>query len=1010
MTDELLIVAAGLTKRFAPAAAPAIDDLTSQVSTGRVTGLVGPDAAGKTTLLRLFAGLLLPTQGRLTVCGVDPAVDLARLRQDVSYMPQRFGLYEDLSVAQNLKLYADLCNVTGSERDQAFEKLLAFTDLARFTNRLAGNLSGGMKQKLGLACALIRKPRLLLLDEPSVGVDPISRRELWKMVYELVDEGIGVVWSTSYLDEAERCADVLLLSEGKLLYSGPPKELTRRVAGRSFLVSGASLAGRKLLAQAIKRPDVLDGVIQGSSVRLVMRKNARAPSARDLGAADLKIEPVPPRFEDAFVDLLGGAPKEESALAGSPSKSQTPSAGNRGTSNGGAAADSNRQPVVEADGLTKTFGDFTAADDISFQIGRGEIFGLLGPNGAGKSTTFKMMCGLLKPTAGSARVIGLDLYAAAGAARAQLGYMAQKFSLYGDLSVRQNLACFSGIYGLSGARRSEAMARVVAAFKLEPYLDSNSSELPLGFKQRLALACATMHDPAVLFLDEPTSGVDPLTRREFWSHINAMVERGVTVMVTTHFLDEAEYCDRIGLVYRGRVIAEGSPDELKDRVRSDERTEPSLEDAFISLVEEFDRNEGRTPDAAAQPSVMPRDALDHKQTTPPAPQSQESRAGMTLPPGPARLRRMIALVRKEGLQILRDPSSFLIAGALPLLLLLVYGFGVSLDLRRVPIGLVVEQPSPETDSFVASFRNSRYFEGRVVHHRAAVVDDLVSGQIKGIVVLAADFSERLGRGETAPIQVLVDGSDPNTAGLVASYVQLLWVNWLQQESVSLSGLVNRPRAAPLISTEPRFWFNPELDSHYALLPGAVAIILTLIGTLLPSLVVAREWERGTMEALLTTQVTPLDLLVGKIVPYFLLGQMALVLSVGVTVFGFGVPFRGSLLALFAISSAYLAVTLALGLLISTVAKNQFAASQGALIVGFLPAFLLSGYIFEIDSMPAPLRLLTSLLPPRYYVFGLQTLFLAGDVASVLVPGCLLLTAMAAALFFVLARATQARLE
>ena len=365
-----------------------------------------------------------------------------------------------------------------------------------------------------------------------------------------------------------------------MLYNGPPKELTERVAGRSFLIEGAGQAGRTLLARLLKRPEVLDGVIQGSSVRLVMKKGARAPSARDLGSDDdLKIEPVPPRFEDAFVDLLGGAPKGESALSGSSYDQKPKSAG---------ASDG---AVVEADGLTKKFGDFTAADDISFKIGRGTIFGLLGPNGAGKSTTFKMMCGLLRPTAGRAHVAGLDLYEAAGTARAQVGYMAQKFSLYGDLSVRQNLACFAGVYGLSGVRRHEAMARVIAAFKLEPYLDSNSSELPLGFKQRLALACAIMHDPAVLFLDEPTSGVDPLTRREFWSHINAMVERGVTVMVTTHFLDEAEYCDRIGLVYRGRVIAEGSPDELKDRVRSDERTEPTLEDAFIALVEDFDRNE-----------------------------------------------------------------------------------------------------------------------------------------------------------------------------------------------------------------------------------------------------------------------------------------------------------------------------------------------------------------------------------------------------------------------------------
>ena len=380
------------------------------------------------------------------------------------------------------------------------------------------------------------------------------------------------------------------------------------------------------------------------------------------------------------------------------------------------------------------------------------------------------------------------------------------------------------------------------------------------------------------------------------------------------------------------------------------------------------------------------------------------------PSGGGRLRRLAGLIRKESLQMVRDPSSFMIAGVLPLLLLFIFGFGVTLDLRRVPIAVVIEWPSPEADSFLASFRNSRYFEVRFARNRKAVEHDLVSGRLKGVVVLAAGFSDRLGRGETAPIQVLVDGSDPNTAGLVQTYVQGLWSNWLDQEAAARDTLVDRPRAAPPVVTEQRTWFNPELDSQDALLPGAVAIVLTLIGTLLTSLVVAREWERGTMEALLATPITPGELLAGKIVPYFALGMIAMALSVVVTVFGFGVPFRGSVWALVAISSAYLAVMLSLGLFISTLAKNQFAASQGALITGFLPAFELSGFIFEIDSMPAPIRLLASVLPPRYFVSSMQTLFLAGDVPSVLVPNGLVLMAMAAVLFVALVRATPVRLE
>jgi len=375
-----------------------------------------------------------------------------------------------------------------------------------------------------------------------------------------------------------------------------------------------------------------------------------------------------------------------------------------------------------------------------------------------------------------------------------------------------------------------------------------------------------------------------------------------------------------------------------------------------------------------------------------------------------RLRRLAGLVRKESFQILRDPSSFLIAGVLPLLLLFIFGFGVSLDLKRVPIGVVVERPSPESDSFLASFRNSRYFVVHLARDRRTFEPQLVSGRLKGIVVVAADFSDRLGRGDTAPIQVIVDGSDPNTAGLVLNYAQGLWGNWLEQESASRNDLMDRPKAAPLVAAAPRVWFNPVLDSQDALLPGAVAIVLTLIGTLLTSLVVAREWERGTMEALLATPITPGELLASKVVPYFVLGMVAMALSVAVTVFGFGVPFRGSIFALVAVSSAFLAVQLGLGLLISTKAKNQFAASQAALITGFLPAFELSGFIFEIDSMPAPIRLLTSILPPRYFVSSLQTLFLAGDVASVLLPNGMVLLAMAAVLFLALARAMPARLE
>ncbi len=547
---------------------PALDAVTGEVRAGVITGLVGPDGAGKTTLLRLMAGLLVPDAGNLTTIDRNPVTEAAAIHRELGYMPQKFGLYEDLSVLENLTLHADLRDVTGAERVEIFDRLLAFTDLKRFTGRFAGKLSGGMKQKLGLACALLGKPRLLLLDEPGVGVDPISRKELWSMVGRLADDGISVVWSTAYLDEAESCETTLVLNEGKLIFSGTPGEMTAPLEGRCWHMKNPLGNKRRLLAHALSRPEVSDGTLQGHHLRLTFRQGAAVFPPEEIGApADTVWAPVTPRFEDAFIDRMGGGPGGESVLAQHV-----------------RMIPGDDSVVIKADNLTKKFGDFAATDDVTFQVRRGEIYGLLGPNGAGKSTTFKMMCGLLKPTSGRAMVVGMDLRTSAGKARQRLGYMAQKFSLYAGLTVSQNLDFFSGIYGLSGTAQSEKTRTMAEIFHLGPVLKSKTDSLSLGYKQRLALACSVMHEPDILFLDEPTSGVDPVTRREFWTHINGLVERGVTVLVTTHFMDEAEYCDRIGLVFRGQLIANGTPDELKALAATADNTDPSMEEAFIALI------------------------------------------------------------------------------------------------------------------------------------------------------------------------------------------------------------------------------------------------------------------------------------------------------------------------------------------------------------------------------------------------------------------------------------------
>ena len=573
-SQDGIIALQGLMKQFPGQEKPAVASLNCEIHTGAVTGLVGPDGAGKTTLMRMLAGLLKPTEGTASVIGLDPIENDRELHAVLGYMPQKFGLYEDLTVMENLNLYADLRGVTGAEREATFQRLLKFTALGPFTGRLAGKLSGGMKQKLGLACTLVGQPKVLLLDEPGVGVDPISRRELWQMVHELAGDGMLILWSTSYLDEAEQCRDVLLMNEGELLYHGAPKELTQQMAGRSLLVSHHEENNRKLLQRALKLPQVSDGVIQGRSVRLILSKDSSIEElTQALNVPQENIAQTEPRFEDAFIDLLGGAATQESPL-GKILHTVEGSAG---------------ETVIKAEALTKKFGDFAATDHVDFTVQRGEIFGLLGPNGAGKSTTFKMMCGLLVPTSGKALVLDMDLKTSSGKARQHLGYMAQKFSLYGNLTVAQNLRFFSGVYGLRGKAQDEKINRMSEAFSLQPIMNSSTDALPLGFKQRLALACSLMHEPDILFLDEPTSGVDPITRREFWLHINSMVEKGVTVMVTTHFMDEAEYCDRIGLVYRGKLIASGTPDDLKEQAANDEQTDPTMEQAFITLIHQWDK-------------------------------------------------------------------------------------------------------------------------------------------------------------------------------------------------------------------------------------------------------------------------------------------------------------------------------------------------------------------------------------------------------------------------------------
>ena len=554
----------------------ALDRVSFDIDPGTLTALVGPDGAGKTTLLRIATGLYGADAGQLQVLGLDPAVAAARVQAQIAYMPQRFGLYEDLSVQENLNLYAALHGVTEPQKRERFPKLLHMAGLAMFAERLAGRLSGGMKQKLGLACTLVGVPELLLLDEPTVGVDPLSRRELWEIIPQLTRQrGLTVLLSTSYLDEAERCDRAIVLHEGRVLAQGMPADVRKLASRRTFIaLPPPGHSARGLQARLIDSPKVLDAVPEGGRVRFIVTDaydgDAR-PNISPADAAGVEVMPIAPRFEDGFMTLLRQAsPEAHPAPAIAlerPLKARL------------------NDIVVEVRGLVRRFGGFTAVDHVDFAVHAGEIFGLLGPNGAGKTTTFRMLCGLLPATAGTLRVAGVDLRTARASARQRIGYVAQKFSLYGQLTVCENLEFFASAYGLRGTQRRRRIDWALQQFELSAFAATASEQLPGGFKRRLAMAAALLHEPDTLFLDEPTSGADPMARREFWRGITGLAEQGVTVVVTTHFMEEAEYCDHVAILDQGKVLAQGTPAQLRRHGLHKGEAEADMEEAFIRIVE-----------------------------------------------------------------------------------------------------------------------------------------------------------------------------------------------------------------------------------------------------------------------------------------------------------------------------------------------------------------------------------------------------------------------------------------
>ncbi len=579
MTDEKAVVQVkNLFMTFKAESKKAVDisaiiDLNIEINKGELTALVGPDGSGKTTLLRLIAGLYKATSGSLNVLGVDVSKNPQAVQDRISYMPQRFGLYEDLSVQENLDLYADLHGVPKDVRGQRFKRLLEITDLTQFTQRLAGQLSGGMKQKLGLACTLVRSPELLLLDEPSAGVDPLSRRDLWIIIEQLVqEENLSVIISTAYMGEAEKCARVYIMHEGKILKQGSPKQLKEIACGQTWNIKPSEqIKAWTLQAQLLDNDvEIIDAVPKGEQVNFISRQKELLADTLPEG---LKANTRPPELEDAFMMLLQQTQKQLKHIPISEQAFQLEQNNNL----------KSEQPIIVVKDLVRTFGDFTAVANTSFTVQRGEIFGLLGPNGAGKTTTFRMLCGLLPASSGYLEVAGKNLRTARAEARAKVGYVSQKFALYSNLTVLENLKFFGGAYGLSGKKLNQQIDKALQQYDLKPH--SKSGDLPGGYKQRLSMAAALLHEPEILFLDEPTSGIDPLARRSFWYSIGELANQGITIIITTHFMEEAEYCDRIAIQDAGKLLALGSPQQVRNLASKDKHIS-DMNKAFIAIVEQ----------------------------------------------------------------------------------------------------------------------------------------------------------------------------------------------------------------------------------------------------------------------------------------------------------------------------------------------------------------------------------------------------------------------------------------
>jgi len=864
----------GISLTYGEVAALAGIDLL--IPAGRMVGFIGPDGVGKSSLLSLVSGARAIQEGELAVLAGDMAD--ARHRQSicprVAYMPQGLGknLYATLSVAENIDFFGRLFGHGAAERRRRIDELTESTGLAPFKDRPAGKLSGGMKQKLGLCCALIHDPDLLILDEPTTGVDPLSRRQFWELIEKIREgrPGMSVLVATAYMEEAARFEWLVAMDGGRVLSTGSPRELLERT-----------------------------------------------------GAASL---------EAAFIAML---PEEQRAAYKPVKIPPRPEEGKE-------------SPAIEAEGLTMRFGDFTAVDHASFRIQRGEIFGFLGSNGCGKTTTMKMLTGLLPASEGRAFLFGHEVEASDLSTRRRVGYMSQAFSLYTELTVRQNLDLHARLFHVPAAEIAGRVAEMIARFDLEDVVDAYPEGLPLGHRQRLSLAVAMIHKPEMLILDEPTSGVDPVARDVFWRILVELSRRdGVTIFISTHFMNEAERCDRISLMHAGKVLVTAEPASL---VR--ERGVETLEEAFIAYLEEAVGEEPappRTAPAAAAPPVA-------------APAVAEEIRGWRRYFDP---RRVISYSLREMLELRRDPVRLILALLGSVMLMFVMGYGISLDVENLTFAVLDRDQTTTSRDYALNIAGSRYFTEKPPLTGYADMDRRMrAGEISLAVEIPPGFARDVARGDDVSIAAWIDGAMPTRAETVSGYVQGMHANWLTRKlreagyGDALSGLAD---------IETRYRYNPDVKSIVAIVPAVIPVLLMLIPAMLAALSVVREKELGSITNLYVTPTTRLEFLLGKQLPYIVVATLSFVLLTILAVTVFGVPMKGSFLTLLLAAIVYVTASTALGLLISSFMKSQIAAIFGTAVLSILPAVQFSGMIDPVASLEGIGRLIGETYPTSYFL-------------------------------------------